>query len=135
MELIITLLLVWVILQINKSVNPNPATDFIKNLAKATQARYAFEYAKLRSPEQSHAVLQDVLHSIAPSNGIMNPFHYQDFKSGVLKAIHNSDKSLKAELCFIHDLMIEEYHKLLPSKKVNYEVGINEFYNLFRTHL
>lgn len=111
------------------------AEGFVERLAKATRQRYAAEYRLLRSTEISNEVFLQHMHLISPCTGLMNTFNYHEFKAAILKAIENSDKIYRAELCFIHDLMIEEYHKLIPSKKTNYELGINEFYNLFRTSL
>lgn len=137
--MIIVLIMLLALLIINLNINDNSTdnvTDmFFKELVSATRARYATEYIKLRSVEESERVFLEHLRLIAPVQGMMNPFNSREFKSGILTAIYQSDKSLGAELCFIHDLMIEEYHKLVPSTKLNYQVGINEFYNNIRTHL
>lgn len=113
----------------------NNAKSFVERLAKATRQRYATEYLGLRPANVSDEVFLQHMHLISPCTGLMNTFNYHEFKAAIIKAIENSDKVYRAELCFIHDLMIEEYHKLMPSKKTKYELGINEFYNLFRTSL
>lgn len=133
--IILTILLALVILKLNQPMMTDNAKSFVECLAKATQQRYATEYLQLRSVEISNEVFLQHMHLISPCTGLMNTFNYLEFKAAILKAIENSDKVYRAELCFIHDLMIEEYHKLIPKKKTNYELGINEFYNLFRTSL
>lgn len=134
MEILLTLLITWLILNVNMSASTSHH-DFIKQLAVATAERYSSEYSKLRTHEESIGELQKHLDLINPTMGVMDPFDYSQFKAGVCKAIHASDKSLRAELCFIHDLMLEEYHRLVPNKASEHEVGINEFYNLLRGNL
>lgn len=134
MEMLLTLIIVWVILKVNTKATDNHQS-FIKELAIATRLRYSKEYEKLRTPEESEKVLTEHLRLISTSRAVMDAFHYQQFKAGICDAIHNSDKRLKAELCFIHDLMLEEYHKLVPDTRKEFKVGVNEFYNILRTHL
>lgn len=130
---LLTVLLVVLILKLNIPVVI--VGTFVKELAIATQERYVSEYSKIRCIDESKAVFIAYMELISPCNGLMDPFNYRDFKSSICKAIYSTDKKHRAELCFIHDLMMEEYHKLIPNSKYEYKVGINEFYNLFRTHL
>lgn len=137
MVTVLTMLLALFIINLNVDDNStdNVTDMFFKELVSTTRAKYVIEYIKLRSVEESERVFLEHLRLIGPAQGVMNPFNYREFKSGILTAIYQSDKSLRAELCFIHDLMIEEHHKLVPSTKLNYQVGINEFYNNIRAHL
>ena len=133
MEILLTLLVVLLI--INSNITTNNHHKFIKQLALATSQRYSVEYSKLRSHDESIEELNLHLHLINPCHGFMNPFNYDQFKAGICHAINTSDKSLQAELCFIHDLMLEEYKQLSPIGSRDYKVGINEFYELLREHL
>lgn len=130
---LVTVLLVVLILKLNMPVVSTGT--FVKELAIATQDRYVSEYSKVRCTNESKAVLIEYMGLISPCNGFVNPFNYREFKNSICKAIYNTDKQYRPELCFIHDLMMEEYHKLIPSTEDEYIMGINEFYNLFRTHL
>lgn len=133
MEILLTLLVVLLIF--NSNITTNNHHKFIKQLALATSNRYSVEYSKLRSHDESIEELNLHLHLINPCHGFMNPFNYDQFKAGICHAINTSDKSLQAELCFIHDLMLEEYKQLSPIGSSDYKVGINEFYELLREHL
>ena len=133
MEILLTLLVVLLI--INSNITTNNHHKFIKQLALATSQRYSVEYSKLRTHEESIEALNFYIHLMKPCCGSMNPFNYDQFKKGICQAISISDKSLRAELCFIHDLMLEEYKQLSPIGSRDYKVGINEFYELLREHL
>lgn len=133
MEILLTLMVVLLI--INRNIKTCNHHEFIKQLALATSNRYSVEYSKLRSHDESIEELNLHLHLINPCHGFMNPFNYDQFKAGICHAINTSDKSLQAELCFIHDLMLEEYKQLSPIGSSDYKVGINEFYELLREHL
>lgn len=133
MMILLTIALAVLILKLNQPMVVN-TDNFVEQLAKATKERYALEYAKERPVVESDEVFYQHIHLISPCSGLMNAYNYREFKTSVIKAIQNSNRLYRAELCFIHDLMLEEYHKLVPEKK-QHMVGINEFYNLFKTYL